>query len=259
MRKIGILSILLLSVISPIVYGQVDCNQARWFASDGAYFYGSPLQYINDVLQEKTIDPQVRKMVRDYFPSGVEFPLSQMPGLIQELDKKGENFRIFLPEKKSLKKARKKFEKMFKKNFKAGAMGNLKIQGFGIKTEGKVNLLQGSSLNLAIIIPADPEIIASLPQPSPTTISEITDNMIRLAQKGKWKKYSRVTALSPLGTLQIENLPAGDWLIWINQYNILTYLYFAQVEPGTTAKVQLKRNFAFGTFTTKPEEPKTKN
>jgi len=117
------------------------------------------------------------------------------------------------------------------------------VVGLGVQKQGPTNFLAGSDVNSVTLIPYDPQLAANIPSPSPEAVKAV-ESLIETARTKSWKKYAVTKTLDLRGFAEIDNLVPGAWLVWINQFNMLTFLYRVQIEAGENAVLKATHPYA---------------
>jgi hypothetical protein len=216
----------------------------KWFDGEGCFHYGDPLQYLNSVLSGNQKDDVLLDAMRTVFPGIQQISIEQLSALSEKLASNHSAAAIYYPDKKIIKKLHKEMISEFDKN-KLLPPGSIVIEGFGVKVQGPIQLFKGSSRNVMIAIPADPKIIEELTDIWKDISPEADRIFDAVLKKKPWKTCASVKIPDPMGRAIFDGLTPGNWLIWVNQFNMLTYLYRVNVETGRETNLQLRRVFAY--------------
>jgi hypothetical protein len=221
----------------------VENVAVRWFDAEGVFHVGDPLPYINDVLTGNIPADNLAGIFKSLSGDEPVFPASRLEALSWQLLSSGEVFTVCVPGSKEIKKSRKHCKKIFKKGLKTESRGTLSVVGLGVQKQGSTSYLAGSDVNTVTLIPYDPLLVSHIPIPSPSAVKTV-ESLLDTARSKTWKKFAITKTLDLRGHAELDKLVPGSWLVWINQFNMLTYLYRVQINEGENTVLKATQPFA---------------
>ncbi len=217
----------------------------RWFDSTGAFHFGSPDGYFQRVKDGLQVDPLIQSMIDEGLPGEAGWT----PAALNEFKKRLESAEgrgyVFLPDAKRQKRDSKAFLKAFKKQAENPQYGTIVVKGYPAQNQAAV-MLGTDNHEVVFLAPADPALLANIDlKLDPNGVPAVEGFIQEMAESKEWGSYVFRTRLDAGGRAVFPNLIPGPWLIWSNQYGILTYLYRVDLKPGETVTVELATNFLF--------------
>ncbi len=211
-----------------------------WFDGDGAFHSESPLDYMNKVNEGKINDQVIREAIKKAFPESTVLTLDQVRKIALNINAAKVNAAFYFKPLAGNPSVR----NLLETNQKTGKTGFIKLAGYGLDTQGGIQKLGGSTVNIAAIFPADPLFLDIL-----NTEGKIDQDKIQTAVEFAnvdpfWSAFSSRTAVDLMGVAYFDRLVPGPYLIWVNQCNILRYLYRVEVEPEKKLEVKLVKTLA---------------
>jgi len=215
-----------------------------WFDGSGAFHYSSPVKYINQVISGSVKDQFFENTVKTLFPDAKELTEEYLVQLSAHLFESHSAAAFYHSRSQmEIDGQRAIFLKRFKENAKSDARGTLKLQGYGLTTRGPSEKLSGSNTNIVIAYPADPALIAQFTRCFSNRIPDVEKLILNAVSNGPAKEFSKQSKVDLIGRLEIEDMVPGWYLVWVNQYSILKYLYRIEVKPDQIVELQLKTPF----------------
>ncbi len=217
----------------------------RWFDSTGAFHFGSPDGYFQRVKDGIQVDPLIRSMIDEGFPGDSGWTPEAIGEFKKRLESPEGRGYVMLQQAKETKRDSRAFLKAFRKRAENPQYGTIIVKGYPVQNQA-ASMLGTDNHEVLFLTPADPALLARIDLSLDSSGVPTVENLIQdMAASKEWGTYVYRTRLDAGGRAVLPNLIPGPWLIWSNQYGILTYLYRVDLKPGETATVELTSNFMF--------------
>jgi glycosyltransferase 2 family protein len=202
-----------------------------WFDGTGAYHYSDPLPYMNNVLQGKVTDTELRSVLSDVCKDADKITKEHLVLIADALDPLGHTFALYYPNDELIARNREKIIEHFNRESEVSTQVN--IRSFSFQSQGDVSMiLPGSGQSKLIALPADPERLTI------ATNQIVNDQLVmdkvltESAKSPEWKHLAQIIQPSPDGNTLLFNLRPGPWIIYIDQKGLFTQCYRIILKPG---------------------------
>ncbi|MBN1551700.1 hypothetical protein JW979_09530 [bacterium] len=243
-------------IVSCVGFATSQEDNFVWFDVEGLYHQGSPLEYLSTIQSGVIEDPVVKHYLSNFNFVKEGFTSNQLYSFAEALLIAKTSFSIYPMAKDKIDFMHRMLQQQFNAQKNNPKRRSLMIKGYGIKADGPINLLGTSMTNHVIAVPADPEIVRDIWSLPEITVSAVDEIFVKAASKRPWKELASQAEMTVIGRTEVKNLVPGPWFIWVNQYDMLSYLYRIYIDPENTAEITLTKHFALQTIRTKkqPEE-----
>ncbi len=202
-----------------------------WFDSSGAYHYSNPLPYLNDVLQGKVENAELRGILKNLSKDAERIEKEHLPLIASAIDPLRHTFALYYPDDELIARTRDKVVNHF--SAESETMANVTIRSYSFQIQGNVSMMSmGTGQNILIAVPADPAILTK-------ATNKIVDDELVLfkllkesTQTDQWKELSQTVQPGPDGTTVLFNLKPGPWIVFIDQSGLITQCYRMVVKPN---------------------------
>ena len=97
--------------------------------------------------------------------------------------------------------------------------------------------------NVYWLVPADPQIIGQFPSRAANSAAIVEHLLTKGMLRWAWKKLSRISPMDLLGKTAVGNISPGSYILWVNEFTMITYLYKVNIQSGETTVVHIDNPF----------------
>ncbi len=227
----------------------------QWFDGSGAFHYDDPIVYINKVLAGEIKDAEISAALKEIKPEIEKVTVSDLQKIADVLQKRQSIAAIFLPGESNLSTDHDTLLKSFQEKAAQNMFCILRLQGYGMEMKGPIGQLGGSSTNLVLAVPADPLLIPQLTNEWEGNVRKVELLLTNAAQSEPWSRFASRAIMDSSGSTMLMNMLPGTWLVYVNQYGILTYLYRIIVRTDENPVIVLEKNLGPSMMKVHPKIP----
>jgi len=242
MRTLGYSTLAMILLLAPSVIFAGDAPEiVVWFDGSGAFRNDSLVDYMNKLLTGSNKDPSILEVIKLKFPDATKLTEDQVDSIRKAINTKNTTAAFYGLTDTPSQGEESTFKTHFKAKLSNSKRSGLKLQGFGIDKHGGIQKYGGSSDNYIFLIPADPDLISQMIKSGMGNNNQIKVSIKAITEDKFWGEYTSKGTMDLIGKAVFENLVPGPYLVYVNQFDILTYLYRVVISKDQTVTLFLEK------------------